>query len=153
MDEGNNMKKAIYLCLILFSLNIIVITALGETQISNNYIIVGHIYPPNDVLTISLENLRTSEIFTVDIRNGNNNLKEYLFDLANLKQGWRNNDNLLLNYNGTKTVLVVDSQYVGIQKDINAPTDYIPIVIITGAVLIIVVGGTYYYIKSKDNNI
>lgn len=116
---------------------------------NNHYIIVGHIYPPYNSDIVTLRNRVTNEELTVNIINCNHNLKEYLFDLANLKNGWNNNDRLWLFYGNKSELLtkevIINTEFAGIQSDFNAPYDYTPIAVITGTVLIL--SGSYYYIK------
>lgn len=148
--------KIIYLILLILLLTNITLSAgqpLNDIHKSpNHYIIVGHIYPPYNSSVVYLENIRTSEVIRINIKECEHNLKEYLFELANLKYGWKNKDKLLLTYDNKTTELIVNTKYIGIQKDINVPNKYNPISIITGTVLILSISGLYYYIKKKKIN-
>jgi len=136
------IKVVIALCLIL-------LIAPCTYAITENYIIVGHIYPPYISDHVKLINQKTNEEMTVQIRDYDHNLKEYLFDIANFKQGWNNNDKFIISYGNKSMELIIDSSMAGIQADFNRPSTIPPEPIIAGAILILTLGGSYYYIKRR----
>jgi len=133
---------------IIISISLLLLMCTNTYALSENYIIVGHIYPPYISDHVTLRNQVTNEELTVQIRNCNHNLKEYLFDMANLKKGWNDEDKFIVSYGNKSTELIIDTSMAGIQADFNRPTDIKPIVVITGTILILASGG-YYYIKRK----
>lgn len=139
------------LIIVIISLSLYNYPSSAMINNNNHYIIVGHIYQPYNSDTVILRNQVTTEELTVNIINCNHNLKEYLFDLANLKKGWNNNDRLWLFYgnesNSLTKEIIVNTEFAGIQLDFNAPYDYTPIAVVTGTFLIL--SGSYYYIKRK----
>lgn len=139
----NIIKIVISLCLILL------ITPCTYA-ITENYIIVGHIYPPYLSNHVTLRNQGTNEELTVQIRDCDHNLKEYLFNLANFKQGWHDNDKFIISYGNKSMELIIDSSMAGIQADFNRPATISPEPIIAGTILILAAGG-YYYIRRKRN--
>ena len=145
-DKMNTILK------IIISIGLLLLVTATTHALSENYIIVGHIYEPYLSDYVTLRNQVTDEEMTVQIIDCDHNLKEYLFDLANLRNGWNNGDRLWLFYGNESRLfmieVIVDDSMAGIQADFNRPTDIEPIVIIAGTVLILASGG-YYYIKRK----
>lgn len=118
----------------------------------HHQIIVGHIYPPYEAdSTVTFTNVRTNEQLQVTAIDCEHGLKEYLFNLANLKNGWKTGDKVTISYGNEFLPFRLDESLRNIQVDINAPADYSPI-IIGGAVLIAASGGLYYR-KKKGANI
>jgi len=134
--------------IILISLSFL-ITSTTYAQPNNHYIIVGHIYPPYISDHITLSNQATDEELTVQIIDCDHDIKEYLFDIANFKQGWNNNDKFIISYGNKSMELIIDNSMAGIQADFNRPATIQPEPIIAGAILILALGGSYYYIKRR----
>ena len=137
---------------IIISISLLLLMSTNTCALSENYIIVGHIYKPHLSDHVTVRNQVTNEELTVQIIDCDHNLKEYLFDLANLKDGWNNGDRLWLFYGNESRLftieVIADNSMAGIQADFNRPTNIEPIVIIAGTILILASGG-YYYIKRK----
>ena len=134
--------------LIIVIIILIGLTSLSEANVIENkhYIVVGHVYPSYESNYITIENIRTMEILKIQLIDCEHELKEYLFDLANLKQGWNKFDKIIITYdNNSYTVMLNNPNGLGYQQDFNAPIGYIPIAIVSGTILIAV--GTGYYIK------
>lgn len=115
----------------------------------NHYVIVGHIYPPYISDHVTLTNQATNEELTVQTRDCDHTLKEYLFELANLKQGWHDGDKFVVSYGNKSMELIIDTSMAGIQADFNRPPIIAPEPIIAGAILILALGASYYYIKRR----
>lgn len=142
------MMKTVVLILVIICL---CVSARGVPT-DHHQIIVGHIYPPYEVdSTVTFSNIRTGEQLQVTAIDCEHSLKEYLFNMANLKQGWKSGDLITISYGNEFATSNLDESKRNIQVDINAPADYSPI-IIGGAVLIAASGGLYYR-KKKGANI
>ncbi len=133
---------------IIISISLLLLVTVHAQALSQNYIIVGHIYPPYISDHVTIRNQETNEEMIVQIIDCDHNLKEYLFDLANLKKGWKNGDKLRLFYGNKSEMLTVDDSMAGIQADFNRPLTIPPESIIAGTILILASSG-YYYIKRK----
>lgn len=149
------MKTQTSILIILISLLLITLSyPVNATPNSNHYIVVGHIYPEYISDYVTLRNQATDEELTVSIIECNHNIKEYLFDIANLKQGWNNGDILWLFYgNESKLYTIevkIDDSMAGIQADFNRPPTIPPEAVVVGTILILV-GSGYYYIKRIIN--
>ncbi len=138
----------------LFGVAIIILfTAIGTgqatTQETLHYIIVGHVYDNNGNLVehveITLLNLRTNEV-QICMTNAKG---EYIFDCANFKHGFENNDTLNISSIHGGLDVVIDMRHFGIQSDINRPEDKEVDPIIPGMILVSAAGGLYYYLKRK----
>jgi len=138
---------------IIISISLLLIITVNAHALSENYIIVGHIYPPYFSDYATIQNHETGEEMTVQIIDCDHNLKEYLFDLANLKKGWRNEDKLWLLYGNMTTEIKVDNSMAGIQADFNRPLTIPPEPIIVGTILILASGGYYYIRKRKEKEV
>jgi len=138
---------------IIISISLLLIITVNAHALSENYIIVGHIYPPYISDYVTVQNQETGEEMTVQVIDCDHNLKEYLFDLANLKKGWRNEDKLWLLYGNMTTKIKVDNSMAGIQADFNRPLTIPPEPIIVGTILILASGGYYYIRKRKEKEV
>ena len=138
--------------LIIGLIILIILTSLSEASVLENehYIICGHVYEPYTHSIVTLENIRTMEIQSVEIIDCEHGLKEYLFNLANFKQGWVHVDSFAIRYGDQSFTIQPDMTNIGIQADFNQPFDVSPIAIITGTILILTSSG-YYYIKRKGD--
>lgn len=131
-----------------------IVTAQPDIGLANNdhYFIVGHIYEPySEDNIVIITNVRTGEQLNeiaIDCEHG---VKVYLFNLANLHQGWNNKDEMVITYHNNSTSIIIDDSMTGIQVDLNAPEGYNPIPIIAGT-LILSACGSYYYIRRKKGN-
>lgn len=117
---------------------------------NEHYIVVGHIYEPytqdNMVVLVNTRTCESMYLTAVDCEDGN--MKEYLFNLANLHTGWTHDDNFLIIYGNTTTQFNIIKGSVAYQQDIQRPADVDPIYILTGFI-IVAVGGGYFYMKKK----
>lgn len=124
----------------------------AEARLQQPYIIVGHVYDDSENKTSSVEvtltNVRTSEFQTVTT----NEKGEYLFECLNFKHGYKNGDKLSIKSIYGSQKVVVDTQYAGIQADINRPEGVDVEPIISGAALI-AAGGLYYYLNRKKKKL
>ena len=113
------------------------------------YVVCGHVYDENGELAsgveVTLKNLRTGE----EQRITTNDKGEFLFECLNFKHGFRNGDLLEVACKYETKVVKIDTQYAGIQVELNKPAEVDVTPIIAGAILISVAGGLYYYIKRK----
>jgi len=116
---------------------------------NEHYVIVGHIYVPySEDNQVVLTNIQTGEQLTVISIDCEHGLKEYMFNLANLHQGWTHNDTFIINY-GSEFIdfkIIKDSR--NYQQDIQRPDNVDPIFIFIGF-FIIAVGSGYFYMKKK----
>lgn len=119
---------------------------------NEHYFIVGHVYEPytQDNVVI-LINTRTGESLKVTAKDCECGMKEYLFNLANLHQGWVHDDEFILSYGNTTTQFNIIEGSIAYQQDIQRPPDVDPIYILTGF-LIVAVGGGYFYMRRKKVN-
>jgi len=138
---------------IIISISLLLIITVNAHALSENYIIVGHIYPPYISDYVTVQNQETIEEMTVQIIDCDHNLKEYLFDLANLKQGWHDEDKFIISYGNKSMELIIDSSMAGIQADFNRPLTIPPEPIIVGTILILASGGYYYIRKRKEKEV
>ena len=114
-------------------------------------IITGHIYEPwtNDIVTI--ENIRTGELLSIEIKQDEEpDEKEYLVNIANFKAGWTYSDTFNVTYGNTTIQIQMTKGDVGVQIDFNTPTDYIPTAVLAGTVLILSATKLYYRIRRKS---
>ena len=138
---------------IIISIGLLLLVTANTYALSENYIIVGHIYPPYISDYVTVQNQETSEEMTVQIIDCDHDLKEYLFDLANLKQGWHDEDKFIISYGNKSMELIIDSSMAGIQADFNRPLTIPPEPIIVGTILILASGGYYYIRKRKEKEV
>ena len=148
------MKFSIILIMSLMILLFIQIVNAEETNTlfdNEHYLIVGHIYEPySEDNVVMLTNVRTGEQLNKIAIECEHSFKVYLFNLANLHQGWINKDGIIITYHNNFTSIVIDDSMTGIQADLNTSEEYDPIPIITGTILIFISCGGYYYIKRKS---
>ena len=143
----------VYILMIIGIIGLIGI-AVAQLDISHDlsdnehYFIVGHVYEPythdNSVILV---NTRTNEFLQVTAIDCDG-LKEYLFNLANLHQGWNPDDTFIINYGNETIQFNLLEESVAAQVDINRPDDVDPILILTGFI-VIASGGVYYYFRKK----
>jgi len=141
----------------ILSIGLLLLMTSNTYALSEHYIIVGHIYPPYISDNVTLRNQATNEELTIQIIDCEHNLKEYLFDLVNLKNGWNNGDRLWLFYGNESRLftieVIVDNSMAGIQADFNRPLTIPPEPIIVGTILILASGGYYYIRKRKEKEV
>jgi len=121
-----------------------------ERMNDTHYLVVGHIYEPytQDNIVI-LTNIRTGKHLQVTAISCEHDLKEYLFNLANLKDGWNREDIIVISYGNQSTVINILVDSVGAQVDLNKPSNWDPILILAGSSLVVLSGGIYFYMKRK----
>ena len=143
-----NNTILIIVIIVLVGLTSLTMTGRADIMENEHYFIMGHIYEPYNNTYVTIENTRTMEIQIIELIDCEHELKEYLFDLANLKQGWLNTDDIIITYDDESVKIKINKNTIKIQLDFNQPNDYIPISIITGAVLIL--SGRYYIKRRKQ---
>lgn len=119
---------------------------------NEHYIIVGHVYEPyTQDNIVTLINIRTGESIKVTAINCEHGMKEYLFNLANLHQGWTHEDEFILSYGNFSAQFNIIEDLIAYQQDIQRPADIDPIFILSGF-LVVAVGSGYFYMKKKKSN-
>ena len=113
------------------------------------YMLCGHVYDDEGNLVegieVTLLNQHTNETQTFIT----NEKGEYLIDCLNFKQGFQNGDTITISCEFDSVDVIINTEYEGIQADMNRSEDVDPVPIITGTILVAAASGAYYYIKRK----
>ena len=98
----------------------------------------------NSATSILEVNTRTGDVQTLIT----NDKGEYLIDCLNFEQGFQDGDVTTISCEYDSIDVIVNTEYEGIQADMNRPSDVPVVPIIAGSILVLAVGG-YFYIKRK----
>lgn len=121
----------------------------GVAAAQTPYLLCGHVYDEEGALSegieVTLLNQRTGETQTFIT----NERGEYLIDCLNYKQGFQNKDAITISCTYDSINAIINTDYEGIQADMNRPDDIDPVPIIAGTILVAAAGGAYFYLKRR----
>ena len=116
------------------------------------YVLCGRVYGQDGLLSpdgtvVTLTNLRTGDEETMQTSAG-----EYMFDCLNFPHEYVDGDTIRIMCEYGMLEVRIDTEYYGIQADINRPSELPIMPVIVGTVLVAAAGRAYYYIKKRREN-